>query len=251
MKKIKKRTKEEKRSLVLKIVSIVCFSVALVLVFLTYLVTLPQIQIHIAEIQEWFNKIEMFIGSLNKIGAFIVVIFLFVVKGFIPFLPLSVLFIGSGLVFPAPLAALINILGFAILVSIKYIWGKKFGGGGAHKVLVKSETVYEFMDLGGTGNWWMLVILRFVPFIPINTVSRIYGATSMDYRRFCAFSVLGFLPRIITWSIIGVNITDPFSVKFMVPIIILLIISGFSVLVLRTMLKYIDKNKMTNKKKES
>ncbi len=247
MKKFKKRTKEEKRSLVLKIVSIVCFAVALFLVGLTYFVTLPQIQSRIVAIEDWFNKIEMFIGSLNKLGAFLAVTALFAVKGFIPFLPLSVLFISTGLVFPAPLAALINILGFAILVSIKYGWGKKLGGGGAHKVLVKSEVVYDFMDLGGKGNWWMLVILRFVPFIPINTVSRIYGATSMDYWRFCLFSVLGFLPRIVMWSIIGVNITDPFTVSFMAPIIILLTISGISVLVLRTMLNYIDKNK----KKES
>lgn len=247
MKKFKKRTKEEKRSLVLKIVSIACFSVALFLVFFTYFVTLPEIQSRIATIQDWFNKIEMFIGSLNKLWAFLTVVALFFIKGFIPFLPLSVLFISCGLVFPAPLAAAINILGFAILVSIKYGWGKKFGGGGAHKVLVKSATVYDFMDLGGKGNWWMLVILRFVPFIPINTVSRIYGATSMDYWRFCLFSVLGFLPRIVMWSIIGVNITDPFSVEFMAPIIILLAISGISVLVLRTMLNYIDKNK----KKES
>lgn len=247
MKKFKKRTKEEKRSFVLKVVSIVCFAVALFLVALTYFVTLPQIQSRIIEIEDWFNKIEMFIGGLNKIGAFFTVIALFVVKGIFPFLPLSVLFISTGLVFPAPLAALINILGFSMLVSIKYGWGKKLGGGGAHKVLVKSEVVYDFMDLGGKGNWWMLVILRFVPFIPINTVSRIYGATSMDYWRFCLFSVLGFLPRIVIWSIIGVNITDPFSVKFMAPIIILLVVSGISVLVLRTMLNHIDKNK----KKES
>lgn len=247
MKKFKKRTKEEKRSLVLKIVSIACFSVALFLVLLTYVVTLPQIQSQITEIEDWFNKLEAFIGSLNKLLAFLTVISLFLVKGFIPFVPLSVLFISSGLVFPAPLAALINILGFAILVSVKYAWGKKLGGGGAHKILVKSEVVYDFMDLGGKGNWWMLVILRFVPFIPINTVSRIYGATSMNYWRFCMFSVLGFLPRILIWSIIGVNITDPFSVSFMAPIIVLLLVSGISVLVLRTLLNHIDKNK----KKES
>ncbi len=247
MKKFKKRTKEEKRSLVLKIVSIACFSVALFLVLLTYIVTLPQIQSQITEIEDWFNKLEAFIGSLNKLLAFLTVISLFLVKGFIPFVPLSVLFISSGLVFPAPLAALINVLGFAILVSVKYAWGKKLGGGGAHKILVKSEVVYDFMDLGGKGNWWMLVILRFVPFIPINTVSRIYGATSMNYWRFCMFSVLGFLPRILIWSIIGVNITDPFSVSFMAPIIVLLLVSGISVLVLRTLLNHIDKNK----KKES
>ena len=58
MKKFKKRTKEEKRSLILKIVSIVCFSVALFLVALTYFVTLPQIQSRIIVIEDWFNKIE-------------------------------------------------------------------------------------------------------------------------------------------------------------------------------------------------
>ncbi len=243
MKKFKKRSKDEKRSLILRIISIVCFVAALFLVFLTYLMTLPEIQAQIQEIEAWFEKVELYIASLNKLYALLTIFALFFIKGFIPFVPLSVLFISSGLVFSAPLAALINAFGFAVLVSIKYVWGKKLGGGSAHKILVRSETVYDFMDLGGKGNWWMLIIFRFVPFIPINTVSRIYGATNMDFWRFTLFSVLGFLPRIITWSIIGVNMTNPFSVKFTAPIIILLIITGGSVLVLNGMLKFVKKNK--------
>ncbi len=243
MKKLKKRSKDEKRALILRIVSIVCFAVALFLVFLTYLMTLPEIQAQIKELETWFENVELFIASLNRFWALITLLVLFFIKGFIPFVPLSVLFISSGLVFSAPLAALINAFGFAVLVAIKYAWGKKFGGGGAHKILIRSETVYDFMDLGGNGNWWMLIIFRFVPFIPINTVSRIYGATNMDFLRFTLFSVLGFLPRIITWSIIGVNMTNPFSVSFMAPIIILLLITGISVLVLNAMLKFVKKNK--------
>ena len=91
MKKFKKRTKEEKRSLILKIISIVCFSVALFLVGLTYVMTLPAVQSRVLEIQDWFNRIELFIGSLNKLGAFFTVLALFAIKSVIPFLPLSVL----------------------------------------------------------------------------------------------------------------------------------------------------------------
>jgi len=79
--------------------------------------------------------------------------------------------------------------------------------------------------------------------IAFATYANIFLPMSDWQQKLMAFSVLGFLPRIITWSIIGVNITDPFSVKFMAPIIILLSLTGISVLVLRTMLKYIDKKK--------
>ena len=156
---------------------------------------------------------------------------LFAVKSVVAFIPFSVLFISSGMVFSAPVAMGVSILGFALLISVKFLWGKKFGGGNAHKLAVKSKSITRFMDLKGKGNKWMLVVLRFVPFVPVGTVSRAYGATEMKYLPFVGLSVLGFLPRVVLWSFVGSNIFDPFTPTFMAPIIVLLIISGISLLI--------------------
>ncbi len=231
-----KLTKKEKRDRNLKRSSIACFSAALVLVVVTYIFTLPEVQKSLQDLNAWFERIEYFIAQYDKLAAFGIITALFAFKSILPIIPFSVLFISSGMVFSAPVAVAISALGFTLLVAIKFLWGKKYGGGKAHKLLIKSEPLSKFMDFKGKGNKWMLVVLRFIPFVPVGTVSRAYGATEMKLSSFVGLSVLGFLPRLILWSFIGTNIFNPFSVTFMAPFIVLLIISGISLLILRVIL---------------
>lgn len=226
-----KVNKVAKRKATIKRSSTVCFCVAVALVIITYVMTLPEVKRSLQDMYAWFERIENYIAGYDKLAAFGLVMALFAVKSVVAFIPFSVLFISSGMVFSAPVAMGVSILGFALLISVKFLWGKKFGGGNAHKLAVKSKSITRFMDLKGKGNKWMLVVLRFVPFVPVGTVSRAYGATEMKYLPFVGLSVLGFLPRVVLWSFVGSNIFDPFTPTFMAPIIVLLIISGISLLI--------------------
>lgn len=226
-----KVNKVAKRKATIKRSSTVCFCVAVALVIITYVMTLPEVKRSLQDMYAWFERIENYIAGYDKLAAFGLVMALFAVKSVVAFIPFSVLFISSGVVFSAPVAMGVSILGFALLISVKFLWGKKFGGGNAHKLAVKSKSITRFMDLKGKGNKWMLVVLRFVPFVPVGTVSRAYGATEMKYLPFVGLSVLGFLPRVVLWSFVGSNIFDPFTPTFMAPIIVLLIISGISLLI--------------------
>lgn len=243
----KKISKDEKRSKILRRLSIGCFVGAVALFFVMILVAVPQIQRQLAEVNSWFTRIEMFIAQYDKFAAVGVILFFFFVKTIIGFIPFSVLFIGTGLVFSPPIAVAVNVMGYSMLVGIKFLWGRKFGGGGLHKLLLKSESLTDFMDFHGKGNKWMLVVLRFVPVAPVGTVSRAYGATDMKIIPFIILSVIGFLPRLITWSIIGCNVFDPFTPSFLIPIIILLIISGISLLLLDILFKLIRKDEKNEK----
>ena len=226
-----KVNKVAKRKATIKRSSTVCFCVAVALVIITYVMTLPEVKRSLQDMYAWFETIENYIAGYDKLAAFGLIMALFAVKSVVAFIPFSVLFISSGMVFSAPVAMGVSILGFALLISVKFLWGKKFGGGNAHKLAVKSKSITRFMDLKGKGNKWMLVVLRFVPFVPVGTVSRAYGATEMKYLPFVGLSVLGFLPRVVLWSFVGSNIFDPFTPTFMAPIIVLLIISGISLLI--------------------
>ena len=226
-----KVNKVAKRKATIKRSSTVCFCVAVALVIITYVMTLPEVKRSLQDMYAWFEKIENYIAGYDKLAAFGLIMALFAVKSVVAFIPFSVLFISSGMVFSAPVAMGVSVLGFALLISVKFLWGKKFGGGNAHKLAVKSKSITRFMDLKGKGNKWMLVVLRFVPFVPVGTVSRAYGATEMKYLPFVGLSVLGFLPRVVLWSFVGSNIFDPFTPTFMAPIIVLLIISGISLLI--------------------
>lgn len=226
-----KVNKVVKRKATIKRSSTVCFCVAVALVIITYVMTLPEVKRSLQDMYAWFERIENYIAGYDKLAAFGLIMALFAVKSLVAFIPFSVLFISSGMVFSAPVAMGVSVLGFALLISVKFLWGKKFGGGNAHKLAVKSKSITRFMDLKGKGNKWMLVVLRFVPFVPVGTVSRAYGATEMKYLPFVGLSVLGFLPRVVLWSFVGSNIFDPFTPTFMAPIIVLLIISGISLLI--------------------
>ena len=226
-----KVNKVAKRKATIKRSSTVCFCVAVALVIITYVMTLPEVKRSLQDMYAWFERSENYIAGYDKLAAFGLIMALFAVKSVAAFIPFSVLFISSGMVFSAPVAMGVSVLGFALLISVKFLWGKKFGGGNAHKLAVKSKSITRFMDLKGKGNKWMLVVLRFVPFVPVGTVSRAYGATEMKYLPFVGLSVLGFLPRVVLWSFVGSNIFDPFTPTFMAPIIVLLIISGISLLI--------------------
>jgi uncharacterized membrane protein YdjX (TVP38/TMEM64 family) len=60
--------------------------------------------------------------------------------------------------------------------------------------------------------------------VPINGISGIYGSLDFDYGKFVLFSVIGFLPKLISFTIVGRNVYDPLSAGFLVPIMILLFI---------------------------
>ena len=243
----KNLTQEEKKSRNLRRLSVVCFVGAVMAIVLMLLLPLPQIRQQLTEINNWFTNIELFIARFDKFAAIAVILFFFLVKTLVGFIPFSVLFIGTGLVFSPPVAVVVNVIGFSMLISIKFFWGRKFGGGGFHKLLLKSESLSDFMDFHGKGNKWMLVALRFVPVALVGTVSRAYGATDMSVIPFVILSVLGFLPRLITWSIIGCNVFDPFTPAFLTPIAILLIISGISLLLLDILFKLIRKDEKNEK----
>ncbi len=243
----KKLTSDEKRSRVLRPLSIACFIGAVLAVIVMMLARLPQFQTQLSQINAWFTDIELFIARFDKFAAVAVILFFFLVKTLVGFIPFSVLFVGTGLVFSPPIAVLVNVIGFSMLAGLKFLYGRKFGGGGLHKLLLKSEQLSDFMDFHGKGNRWMLVVLRFVPVAPVGTVSRAYGATDIELIPFLFLSVLGFLPRLISWSIIGCNVFDPFTPSFLTPIAILLVISGISLLLLDILFKLIRKDEKNEK----
>lgn len=239
--------KNKVKSTALKWLGGICFFTAFILFAVTVIMTLPSVQKSLDGLLLYFDKVEYFIAGLNHFAAVLVILLFFAVKSFLPLVPLSVLFISSGLVFPSAFSVVLNAVGFGILVTVKYFYGKKFGGGNADKLVEKVEPVKRALKLDGNGNKLLLLLLRFLTFVPVNTVSRVYGTTDMKYTDYLVFSMLGFLPRLISWSVVGCNITNPFTFSFTVPIITLLIFSGASLIIADLIFNMIVKNNNTER----
>ena len=217
----------------LNIASAVCFLIAILLV-----ITLELLKID--SVCQWYSKytgtlirFEQNIENMdNRWLAVLVIELNFIIKAIIPWLPISFLCVISGVMFKWYIAIAINLVGLAVLFTIKYYWGKKFGGGNVHKFITKYEKVYDIIQNDKVGRPLVLFGMRLIPCIPINTISQLYGAVNYEYWKYILISLAGFSYKLFSYTVIGRNVYDPLSAKFILPFIPLFLISSVALLVL-------------------
>ena len=70
----------------------------------------------------------------------------------------------------------------------------------------------------------IMTAMRLSFVFPYDPLSYAAGLTKIKYRDFILGTLIGILPEMVTYSLIGGNLTKPFSFKFILPIIVLFII---------------------------
>lgn len=176
-------------------------------------------------------QLEDYIASLDKVWQFIgAIVLLFAIKSFIPIYPTSTVCFLTGIVLPMYVAVPVNMLGFAVLLAIRYFSGKQFGAGNAWKIISKWDRLRRIIQKDGKGNSALLIALRLVPGVPINSISSIYGSFDFGFWKFLLYSMVGFLPRLLSFTFVGRNVFDPLSPGFLVPLMLIFFISGISAL---------------------
>lgn len=210
----------------------------LILLALSLAVFALLISLQFDELWKWYTQIKITLAQLEQyimdIGIswlFVLAIFLlFAVKSAIPIYPTSTVCFLTGAVLPMYFSIPVNIAGFVILLTIRYFWGSHFGAGNAWKIISKTNTLRRLIQQDGKGNSALLVALRLVPGIPVNSISGIYGSFEFGYVKFIIYSVIGFMPKLISYTFVGRNIFDPLSAGFLIPLMLILFFTGISAL---------------------
>lgn len=245
---LKKRKKQKK---------ILLFG-GLILVLLSFAVAALLFSLQYDELWHWYAvtrqnlaRLEEYILHIDITWQFFVaVLLLFAVKSFFPIYPTSTVCFITGIVLPMYHAIPVNIIGFVVLVTIRYYWGKKFGAGSAWRLISKTDVLRRVIQQDGKGNPALLIALRLIPAMPINSISGIYGSFEFGYPKFVLFSVVGFMPKLISFTLVGRNLYDPLSPGFLVPIMILMFFSGVSLLSVNGIWTSVEKIIETAKKKK-
>lgn len=186
--------------------------------------------------------IENRIASLEDKWLFILVILLlFAIKSFIPIYPTPTVCFLTGAMLPMYFSVPVNVAGFCVLLVIRYFTGKRFGAGKAWAFIRKNERLRKLIEQDGKGNSSLLIILRLLPLMPVNSISGIYGSLDFGCRQFLVLSVIGYLPKIISFTFVGRNVYDPLSPEFIVPIMIFAFASGISLISVNGMWRTIEK----------
>lgn len=221
----------EKRSNVLRITALILFIVALVLIVALRL-------FENEHFREWYTDYADTLMTYQKwveangtsLLSVVIILINFLLKAVIPWFPITIIMFSTGLIFKWYYALLINLLGVIILFTVKFYWGKKWGGGNAEKILGHYDKAHYFIESGRLGSKATLFLLRLTPFMPINSVSQLYGTTTMKYRDYILVSLAGFTYKMFSYTAIARNIYNPLSSGFIGTLLALLIVSGLLLL---------------------
>lgn len=214
-----------------------------------YLLRYDQLWLWYNVYQEKLLEAEQFIQSLGISWKFVLtMLIVFLVRTFIPFLAVSAICVLTGAVLPSYWALIVNFLGIIIMMSIKYFEGMKFGSGNAWKIISKNERARKIIESSGKVNKALLFALRLIPGFPLGSVSRIYGSLKFPYWRFILLSAAGFAPKLLSYTFMGTNVFDPLSSAFLVPLMIVLTISGASLLCVNLIWLLVEKSVSSSKK---
>ena len=220
------------------------FAVAILLTIITMIMSTQVAEGGWAEFLRALGKLQDFIQSLENnwlIGLAILAVY--ALKSVAP-IPFPFIMIMTGVMFEPATALFLNIVGFSITLSIVYWFGRRLDEGVALRKLKKYENVSEMLKHAGKTKLGVLFLIRLIPSVPINMASQFYGGIKFPYGRFMVASIAGYFIKLWTYSVIGGNIAQPFTWNFMAPVIILLIVSGVTVLITNIAL---EKRKGENK----
>lgn len=226
-----KRTKRHQTTLVSWIIVLV--TIALVVLLSIMLYNHTRLETRFDTIINWFTKIDNAVADLDTNIEIILCIFaLYIARCQLP-IPLSFLCIISGMVFPLAQALILNIVFMLFFFTVKYVEGIFIGGGWTGMILniKKMRFIRDWIHFKGNGNPYLLLVTRFVPVIPSGMVSKYYGSMHYDYIYYSVLSLLGFAPRIYIYTVLGTAWTNPFSPRFITPLIIIVAFTGISSLI--------------------
>ena len=176
--------------------------VVLVLIWLTFIGVVFHFRDRITvETLMAYQPKNLFLAAMGMVGVF-------ALKGVSIVIYSGLLYTVTGLLFPAPLAILVNILGSFAMVSIPYWIGRKTGNGTAQYIVAKYPKAAAIQKLRSDNDFLFGFLVRIVGHLPSDIVSVYMGAIGMPYGAYIAGSMMGMLPHMITFPLLGGSIRD-------------------------------------------
>ena len=152
----------------------------------------------------------------NSFLAALVMLLLFALKSVSLVIYGSLLFAASGILFPLPVAVAVNLLGTVIMATIPYLIGEKEGSEKVRKMVEKHPRAAMLQSMQRQNDFFFCFLIRLIGLIPSDLVGAYMGASEIRYLPYIAGSLLGMLPNMITFPLMGMNIRNIRSPEFLI-----------------------------------
>ncbi len=185
----------------------------------------------------------------NSLLAAVVMLALFALKSISVVIYGSALYAASGLLFPLPAAVLVNLMGTVIMVSIPYSVGAANGAEMLENLFRKHPKAAMLKSLRAGSDFFFALLVRLLGVLPGDLVGAYMGASGVKYPAYLAGTVLGMLPSMITFPLMGMNIRRVGSPEFLISAGIQVAMSILSVILYFVLRKKNGKRKEWNMKR--
>lgn len=200
-----------------KFINIVKFSVFIVIILISICILSKNRGLLIS-----FNikDISQFIKARGTFSE-IVYLLLFFIKPFFIMIPSNVMAVIAALAFGSIRSFILTMVGFFISGTVAFYLARFLGKDFVESIL--GDKLIKLDDKIEKNGFKILLILRLPPIIPFDPLSYACGFTKMRYKDFIMASLLGVIPETICYSVLGTSYRSPFSIKFLLPILLLVI----------------------------
>lgn len=144
----------------------------------------------------------------NLFLAALVLLLLFALKTMSVFFASPILYTASGLLFPLPLALLVNLLGIIIMASEGYLMGRYFGSDLVDTISEKHPKVLPILHLQDGRPFLFTFLLRMLKVSNVDISSMYLGASHTKFVPYAAASCIALIPELVLYAVLGSSISD-------------------------------------------
>lgn len=175
----------------------------------------------------------------NYFWATIFILVLYAAKSFSVILPVSILNIAAGIIFPIVPALLLNTAGIAVCIVVSYFIGYYASSDYVEKQIAKYPKIGEFVKKQQKNEWFISYFLRVLP-ISCDMVSIYLGSLKTSFHKYFFAGMIGSLPGIVSSTVFGASVDDPLSPMCVISASSILVLSLLSYLIYRHIQKKVD-----------
>lgn len=154
----------------------------------------------------------------SQVIAALVMLCLFAVKSVSVFIYGGILYAASGILFPLPGAIAVNILGSVVMTTIPYFIGRKAGTGKIAQLVQKYPRLEILRDAPSRNGFFTAFFVRIIGILPSDIIGMYLGSTGIPYGTYICGTILGMLPAILSFSIMGMSAEDMTSPAFILSV---------------------------------
>lgn len=142
---------------------------------------------------------------------------LYCLKAFVLFIPLTVLYLGGGVLFPVGWAFILTYFCLIVESSIGFFLGRRLGSKRVQTLLSHSERGRKLLDFGNNNSIFSCFIIRMIPGPPIEVTNMFIGITGIKFFPFIVGTLLGYTPGMIPFILFGGAVSQPLALKYLLP----------------------------------